>query len=216
MGLYYDAQIGQVRCDSIVGELQKPGRNAFIGIFAEYSSQSWISLRGELNRIGITGIRTLIYSKNDNRQLGPERKAISVYATTLSLPLMAHIRLPHPAQWISPTGGIATHINIPVGRQTYDETLIRRYPGVTDVANALQSTYRPLTFYYLYGFKLDVWRLCFIARHQLSMGSVAKNIDVWNKSYRFNVRESFVHFTLGYRFYSLRLKKRDTELYKKR
>ncbi len=203
-----------INCDSVVGQiLNQDESQTFSGAFVEYIHKS-LGVRAEFTFMHLIGISTLMYSQNQVYPgLGPDAKAISVRGYKIEVPITARLRLPGLLKPFQVFGGISSHFNN-IDRNRID--LLGRNPGVEDVGNVFYKTYKKYTASYVFGIELDVWRLFLSARYQKSFGSVTNDIQVWGNRYSFATRQSYLHATLGYRFYSFRLKNKSKDLYKTR
>lgn len=208
LGLVNRARQGSALCDSIAVEELTAMESLFIGLFYNTHVSSAILLRGELNYSG-NSLGALLYNTDDGCTLCPVKKGISTFYGTFELPVSLHYSL-RLARWVSvgPLGGLGFHMN--VGKRDRPIALGGRYQGVIDVAHGLRNARTTVLATYLYGLRMDVWRLTLIARYQHNLGSSATgNIRVWNNEYPFRTSVSAVHLSISYNMHKLAVGTRE-------
>jgi hypothetical protein len=199
--------------DSVVIENDNGGLGSpMLSLFAEKQVTKAILIRAELNYVEVNTSNYLVYDLKPTI-FGYYQKGKTLLNPTIQVPVMANLRLPS-FPYLSILGGLDAHFQFERFREPdYPYNWDRSYPRrATDVLNALNRTSKSFVPFWILGFKIDVWRLAFIARHEQNMGgSYTKDLQIGDNSYRFYTRRAYTYFGLSYKFYSLKSKKKQKE-----
>jgi hypothetical protein len=85
-----------------------------------------------------------------------------------------------------------------------------KHPGVAEVSNQIDEAFKPVMGFLSYGLEFNYGRFFVSTRLQEMLGETfTNNISLDGVSYPLNLKNKYVSFSSGYRFYSLKRKKRQ-------
>ena len=107
--------------------------------------------------------------------------------------------------------GIDNQFQMRVGDYDHYQKFLR--PEAIDVMNNLQYTTKFYVPYFLYGLKIDInKRFVLTAKWEFNINkSYTKDLVHYGKSYSFESRRSYIFYTIGYKFYSFKIKKKKRD-----
>lgn len=179
---------------------QDPGE-AFGGIFYNYEISRRFTIHGKLNY----GQRFYSYRIfNSEKECTFCSEALKLQSIkSLAFEFFPQYSLVNNKSFkLNFFGGISTTFNI---YSSNGDEVLENEPGVTEAFNALESTVRPVTIGLGYGASLEVSRFMFWAKVNPPV-QFTKEIEIFDQKYDFQNSWGFVSLSLGYKFYSFKLK----------
>jgi hypothetical protein len=203
-GKYYQNYVGVNEFDSIrVVTTHSDMGEAFFGIFYDLPIGNRFSLHNKLYFRPIY-IASSVFNFEQQCTFCPVRKAGFTAITNISIELLPQFELVEiSGAKLSVFGGINTSFNISKNDREID--FDGRHPGVALVMNSQDNVVDPLTFSWIYGASLQYWRFNLWAKVQ-HLSQFSSNISINGRQYDYINEWAFVSFSVGYRFYSLKLK----------
>lgn len=146
---------------------------------------------------------------NENKEVFPgefEFKVSGPSVTRVSWEILPQFSLVNFGKMkINAFGGVSLSANIV---KNDPKLSFRGLPGVSKVGNAFQTSQLPVTLNFAFGGSIEyAKRIVFWAKWQPT-SFYSKNIEIDSELYPFENRWSFFSITVGYKFYSFRLKKK--------
>ncbi len=196
--------------DSItVQNYEIDARNLTFNIFGEKQISKSLALRTEITYVKKTYLNYIV------RDLKPTVNDIIVeveqgfYVPTIQIPVIVSYKIPHQ-KFISLVGGLDNHFQTtkPSIKINYKNSYFLRSNAV-DVYNALEGTTKNYVPFYIIGLRVDVSKFTFIARYKHSIGSYTHDMHIRDNSYSFPSQQAYFFFTLGYKFFNIKTKKRE-------
>jgi len=133
------------------------------------------------------------------------RKGTVIGVTNISLEVLPQVVVLKNMRFkIKIFGGLNSSFNFT--SENRDISFNGRNPGVALVLNSLDEVVRPVTFSYIYGASIEYSRFIFWWKYQTN-SRFSDTINVSGTEYEFKNNWEFLTLSIGYRLYSLRLKK---------
>lgn len=147
---------------------------------------------------------------NENKEVFPgefEFKVSGPSVTRVSWEILPQVALLKIGKFnMNGFGGVNLSGNIV---RNEEDLSYRGLPGVSKVGNAFETSQIPITLNFIYGGSIEYdRRLVFWAKLQPT-SYYSREIEIDGQSYAFENRWNFFSMTLGYKFYSLKFKKKD-------
>jgi hypothetical protein len=196
--------------DSVATENDDGGLGSpLLCLFAEREIKKFLTLRAEFNYIEQTNSGYLIYDLKTGPLGFYYIKAITIPSPSIQIPIMATLKMPG-FPYLSILGGFDSHFQFRKKIEDFPYNWDKFYSHrATDVLNALPETPKSYVPFWIFGARMDVWRFAFIARYEKSTGnSYTRNLVTPDKSYPFYTHRYYANFSLSYKFYSLKIKKK--------
>ena len=180
--------------------------NSIIGIFANYSVNNILSLRGELNYINtVTGFAIFNQYKPDFTGT-PTMKAGVISQTLFEIPIMARLKIPFniPKVELGVTGGINMHITFSSKPDVYTE--FRNLPEVSRVWRDMYDQAKPVIVRPTIGAYATLFDRFEVNFKYTRVNDYVKDITYNGENYPIATLAEYYCLSFGYRFYSFKFK----------
>ena len=148
-------------------------------------------------------VDNIVFNKDDQCQFCPVEKATLSPVTNLSIEVLPQLELLNlRGMKIRIFGGLNTSFNFRIDQP--EISFNGRHPGVALVMNSLDNVVKPVSFSLIYGASAEYKRFMFWVKNQ-HQSIYSNNIEISGQSYNFKNSWQFLSFSIGYRFYSLKL-----------
>ena len=176
------------------------------GVFFEWQLSKRFAIHQKLNYS--RAYNSYLYY-NENKEVFPgefEFKVSGPSVTRVSWEILPQFSLVNFGKMeINAFGGVNLSANIV---KNDPELSFRGLPGVSKVGNAFQTSQLPVTLNFAFGGSIEyARRVVFWAKLQPT-SFYSKDIEIDGELYPFENRWSFFSITIGYKFYSFRLKEK--------
>ncbi len=202
-GTYFYATRGVNNFDSIrVVTTNSDYGEMFGGAFYEVRLNEKFALHNKL-LIRPIYVDNIVFNKDDQCQFCPVEKATLSPVTNLSIEILPQFEfLMLKGLKIKVFGGFNTSFNFRIDQP--EISFNGRHPGVALVMNSLDDVVKPVSFSLIYGASAEYKRFIVWVKNQ-HRSNYSKKIKISGQTYNFKNSWQFLSFSIGYRFYSLKI-----------
>ncbi|HBH25030.1 MAG TPA: hypothetical protein DDY13_16620 [Cytophagales bacterium] len=202
-GTYFHSYQGINDFDSIRVVVNDSDRGEmFGGLFYEIDIVDRVSLHNKFT-IRPIYISNTVYNNSEQCQFCSVKKVTLSPVTNLSIEIMPQFELLKLGELkVRIFGGLNTSFNFRIDQP--EISFNGRHPGVALVMNSLDNVVKPVSFSLIYGASAEYRRFIVWAKNQ-HQSVYSKKIEISGQSYNFKNSWQFLSFSIGYRFYSLKL-----------
>ena len=205
-GTYFYSYQGLNDLDSISVLVKTIGQGEmFGGLFYEIDIVERISLHNKFS-IRPIYITNIVYNNSKQCLFCPVQKAGQSSIINLSIEVLPQLTLLKLGELkVRVFGGLNTSFNFRINSS--EASFNGRHPGVALVFNSLDKVVKPVTFSLIHGASAEYRRFMVWVKIQ-HQSIYSKKIEISDQSYNFENSWQFISYSIGYRFYSLKLNKK--------